>query len=426
MTNMPAALENPAAATPPGVIALQRHYGNRAVRRLLQREVDASVDPSPAPPTGRNLNTVTGLYRHLALLYHPDKSSNPADIPWRSQMMAKLNAAYGARDLAALRRLAAEGAAHSTTTPTTEPSTELTLVPSTDATPPDVTQQVEQNATPLAIEQALTTQPDSTTPEGDTTPTPSGPPTRLRMQLLAHNHKAMPFLKKFMAEQNGSRNFNFYFDTSGNRDLYRKYIADGAAQQVTLPARLKDQLDELARTRSWSGMSAAMDEARAENQDIINTVFLPPFEQSPAYQQFAESARDRPVLTRLVGAIKSAVKGPEGQGQQISNFGPQLPRQMALTRRTVALLDQAITRYTPYFVNGQKSLTEVGLPSDPREVERMFKQGSQRHARVVAAFTRRYALDKTFRKDQFGYGPFFEKLQRFTRLWVEYKTLLKR
>jgi len=28
MANMPAALENPEAATPPGVIALQRHYGN--------------------------------------------------------------------------------------------------------------------------------------------------------------------------------------------------------------------------------------------------------------------------------------------------------------------------------------------------------------------------------------------------------------
>jgi hypothetical protein len=45
---------------------------------------------------------------------------------------------------------------------------------------------------------------------------------------------------------------------------------------------------------------------------------------------------------------------------------------------------------------------------------------------VVAAFARRFAMDKTFRKDQYGYGPFFEKLQRFTRLWVEYKTLLKR
>ena len=146
MANMPAALENPEAATPPGVIALQRHYGNRAVRRLLQREVDAPVDPSAAPPTGRNLNTIPGLYRHLALLYHPDKSTNLADIPWRSQMMAKLNAAYGARDLAALRRLADEGAAHSTTAPTTEPSTALIQAPSMDATPPDVTQQVEQNA----------------------------------------------------------------------------------------------------------------------------------------------------------------------------------------------------------------------------------------------------------------------------------------
>jgi hypothetical protein len=87
MSNMPAALENSQAANPSSVIALQQHYGNRAMRRVVQRLEQSSTDgAAPATPrAGRNLNSVPGPYRHLALLHHPGKSTNPADMPWRSQ-----------------------------------------------------------------------------------------------------------------------------------------------------------------------------------------------------------------------------------------------------------------------------------------------------------------------------------------------------
>jgi curved DNA-binding protein CbpA len=48
------------------------------------------------------------LYRALAKRFHPDLTSDPAEKEWRQQMMAKVNAAYAAHDLNALRALAAE------------------------------------------------------------------------------------------------------------------------------------------------------------------------------------------------------------------------------------------------------------------------------------------------------------------------------
>ena len=455
---MAAALENPMGASPASVIVMQQRYGNRAVGRLLQREVTDA--PSTTTPT-RDLNNPRELFKHLSLQFHPDKAKDPndqAEVAWRTELFKKILAARN--DLAALKRLQAEGEAlrkqapttpeaptSPTVTPTTTPTTSPTTSPTTTPTTPTTTMSepsgtvdiapttepsnelttVESGSdgtlalvTPQVVEQA--TQPTTPSPEEPETesPTPRQRGTTLRMQSFAHNQKAQPFLKKFMAEQNASRNFNFYFDTSGNRDVYRKYIVDGAPQQVPVPSDVKAKLDGLAHTRSWTAMAPALNHARAANQEIINTQFLPRFEQSPYYDQFKAVAKDRPLLSRALSAFKTK----DGQGPKISSFGPQLPRQMALTRRTVALLDRAIDRYSPYFVNGKRTLSTVGLPSSPREVERLFNQGHQRHQRVVAAFTRRYAQDKTFRPT--SYGPFFAKLRQFTRLWVEYKALLKR
>ena len=46
------------------------------------------------------------LYRALAKRFHPDLASDPSEKPWREQMMTKVNDAYRAQDLAALRQLA--------------------------------------------------------------------------------------------------------------------------------------------------------------------------------------------------------------------------------------------------------------------------------------------------------------------------------
>jgi hypothetical protein len=48
------------------------------------------------------------LYRSLAKRFHPDLAADASEKPWREQLMARVNDAYRAQDLAALRHLATE------------------------------------------------------------------------------------------------------------------------------------------------------------------------------------------------------------------------------------------------------------------------------------------------------------------------------
>ena len=66
---------------------------------------DTARPPSAATKAETDLKT---LYRSLAKRFHPDLATDPSEKPWREQMMARVNAAYGAQDLAALRELAGE------------------------------------------------------------------------------------------------------------------------------------------------------------------------------------------------------------------------------------------------------------------------------------------------------------------------------
>jgi hypothetical protein len=461
MATMAATLDSPLDARPASYLAMQQRYGNRAVQRLLQRD----INDAPTTTSSFDLNTVRGLFKHLARLYHPDKARSDDEIPWRSDLMRRIIDAHGAGDLAALKRLQSEGATRTNSqSPTTEvpesppgprlpnaptipptmpssevlvtapdsapttsePSNQLAPLPSVESGPlvPVTESSALTIVPPQVIEEVVRPNPEPTGPEdvepGTTPEPPAVRRTSLKMQTFAHNQRALPFLKKFMTEQNALRSYNFYFDAGGNRDVYRKYIADGAAQQVQLRSDVKAKLDELARVRNWGAMGPDLDRARASNQSTINNDILPQFEQSPYYEQFKAVVPDQPLLTRALNAFKSR----EPQGPKISNFGPQLPRQMAVTNRTVGVLEQAIERYTPFFRNGKRTLDQVGLPTDPREVERLYRQGLERHQRVVGVFTRRYARDRTFRPEL--YAAFFNKLQAFTRLWTEYKTQLGR
>jgi hypothetical protein len=172
-----------------------------------------------------------------------------------------------------------------------------------------------------------------------------------------------------------------------------------------------------------------MERARAANQEFINTTILPIFELAPEYQEFKATSRDRPVLARLAKTLRGAVQS-RGAAQTAS------------TRRTVAVLDQAIDRYTRVFNNGKAKLRDfdrqisedIWLPMSgdkdspatkkAKLAARLFQQGQMRHANIVTAFTRLYAADKTFRKDR--YGAFYTRLSAFTKLWLDYKSQLQR
>src|SRR5262249_31752477 len=96
------AVENPFAATPADILALQQRYGNHAVQRLIQRENDEEQPLRPGLARF-DQNTARGMWKYLQLMYHPDKGPEP----WRTNFITKVNAAKD--DLDELRRLKAEG-----------------------------------------------------------------------------------------------------------------------------------------------------------------------------------------------------------------------------------------------------------------------------------------------------------------------------
>lgn len=77
-------------------------------RRAWQtHEPHPDVLPAPEEPLDAETEAeIKALYRALAKRFHPDLTSDPDDKQWHEQLMAQVNAAYAARDLAALRKLA--------------------------------------------------------------------------------------------------------------------------------------------------------------------------------------------------------------------------------------------------------------------------------------------------------------------------------
>lgn len=68
------------------------------------RTPPATAAPKPTPSEPQQ-NELRALYRELAKRFHPDLTSDPRQKPWREEMMAKVNLAYEASDLAALQAL---------------------------------------------------------------------------------------------------------------------------------------------------------------------------------------------------------------------------------------------------------------------------------------------------------------------------------
>ena len=72
-----------------------------------QAEAPPPPPPAPEPFDESREAEIKSLYRSLAKRFHPDLTTAPEEKRWRAQMMAQVNAAYAARDLEALRALAA-------------------------------------------------------------------------------------------------------------------------------------------------------------------------------------------------------------------------------------------------------------------------------------------------------------------------------
>ena len=430
------AVDNPQAASPLEILALQQRYGNQAVQRLIQRVGEDGQQ------SRFDLNTARGMWKYLSLKYHPDKGPEP----WRAGLMTKINAA--ANNLPELRRLKAEGerlaggGGAPTTTPPQSGGPQIT--------PPQIGPQPnpEQALTPTGNQegQLVPTGGNSgaLVPTGGNSgalvlvnnpPTPTGaksiklprplvrptPPGGLRMQLVAHNTKLRPLLKKYMDGLNMSAVYNFYFDAHDNRRVYDTYFKGTATNGPHVSADVRKALTDLAAQRDWQAMAGPMNNARIENQEYINEVVLPGFAETPEYQAFkATDHRDRSPLARLAGAMRRGFQRGRRGGGPVQ--GPQEPAQMQQTRRVVAMLERAIERYTAHYQHYMRELPRTEPTQE--QLDFLLREGQQIHARVATLFARQYAADSTLRRER--YAAFFTKLAAFTKLWNQYKALLQR
>lgn len=67
---------------------------------------EAAPRGTTAPLTEISEAQLKTLYRALAKRFHPDLTPDPAEKAWREKIMAQINGAYAAHDLAALQQLA--------------------------------------------------------------------------------------------------------------------------------------------------------------------------------------------------------------------------------------------------------------------------------------------------------------------------------
>lgn len=72
------------------------------------QQTDTGAPPPPPPPTTPDTEAqIKTLYRELAKRYHPDLAATEDERQWRTPRMAAVNAAYAARDVVLLQKLAA-------------------------------------------------------------------------------------------------------------------------------------------------------------------------------------------------------------------------------------------------------------------------------------------------------------------------------
>jgi hypothetical protein len=70
------------------------------------------------------------------------------------------------------------------------------------------------------------------------------------------------------------------------------------------------------------------------------------------------------------------------------------------------------------------SVKSKGLPADQIEINRMFDSARMRHDKVHEAFTDRVQKDKAFTRAT--QAAFFKKKEDFSKLWADYRKLLKK
>jgi hypothetical protein len=233
----------------------------------------------------------------------------------------------------------------------------------------------------------------------------------LELEKVVKDKKVYPVLLKWSIARHSDEQVLFVADTSKNEVLYKKFVSSAAAQQVNLNSSIQRPLDEMAAAKKWGDMTAKLKEAKGFVADAFDKDEMLAFEKSPAY--LALTPPPRPATP--------APKKPVAPARPVT----PAPNPVALaTTKSIAQMTTDMAAGTTFLNSAIASVKSKGLPADQTEVNRMFASARMRHDKVHEEFTERVQKDKAFTRAT--QAAFFKKKDDFSKLWADYRKLLKK
>ena len=229
----------------------------------------------------------------------------------------------------------------------------------------------------------------------------------LELLKVVKDKKVYPVLLKWAIARHSDEQVLFVADTSKNEVLYKKFVSSAAAQQVNLNSAIQRPLDEMAAAKKWGDMTAKLKAAKEFVADAFDKDEMLAFEKSPAYLALTPPRPVTPAPKKPVAPAKPAAPAPNAE-----------------TTKAILQMTTDMAAGTTFLNSAIASVKSKGLPADQIEINRMFDSARMRHDKVHEAFTERVQKDKAFTRAT--QAAFFKKKDDFSKLWADYRKLLKK
>ena len=235
----------------------------------------------------------------------------------------------------------------------------------------------------------------------------------LELMKVVKDKKVYPVLLKWSTARHSDEQVGFIADTSNNEKLYTKWVSPASPKQVNLKGPIQLPLEELAKAKKWKAMDALMKQAKEFVADAFDKDEMLAFERSPQYLALVTPARP----------TTPAPKKPLAPPRPVTPAPAANPVAIA-TAKSIAQMNTDMVAGTTFLKNAMASVKSKGLPADQIEINRMFDSARMRHDKVHEAFTERVQKDKAFTRAT--QAAFFKKKDDFSKLWADYRKLLKK
>jgi hypothetical protein len=236
----------------------------------------------------------------------------------------------------------------------------------------------------------------------------------LELEKVVKDKKVYPVLLKWSIARHSDEQVGFIADTSNNEKLYTKWVSPASPKQVNLKGPIQLPLEELAKAKKWKAMDSLMKQAKEFVADAFDKDEMLAFERSPQY-------------LALVTPPRPTTPAPKLPAKPVAPPRPvtPAPNPVAIaTAKSITQMNTDMAAGTTFLKSAMASVKSKGLPADQIEVNRMFDSARMRHDKVHEEFTERVQKDKAFTRAT--QAAFFKKKDEFSKLWADYRKLLKK